>query len=778
MSIDLIHYGLTNNQHIWGEEFPGFLVMESPRNAARHRKGDILAALLHIDGKLKPQKADYQEILTDIARVFFETQGSLTRAIQTSFDHANQLFHNQNIDRSGEGIISEGSLNLTVLHKGWIFMGHYGRVASFHIAPELFETLGKATVKNEALGQTKRIQPRFSQCEINPEDLIILCSEPPQFWTVENLSGSVSMSMPSLRDRLLSQVDDPFEALVIRCAAGSGRAIAGEWFEGQDEEKNLSPDPFPIPDELVEEENLVTVFDEDQESLKDDTENHANELTHDNVESNSFSASDALLEQIEEIPISLGQTEGADFSQKSFYPKNSVNPMLLLIAQSWIKSKTLIARFRLFFSRTKGRFTKKETRIQTEKSPIIPLFLVLILPLALILSSLSKYSRTGKNEQFMTYFSQAQEIFELAEKEKNGTKKHGYWEQTLQLVAQAEQFNVTRESRLLYEQAQFLMDEMDLAARLDFRPALTSFFPDGIVISRIKSSYSGIFLLDETSGSILRVYLNPKGFYEIDDTFKCQPGTYGLETVTKLIDFITLPANDENYRIMAIDEKGNLLYCRTNDRTDSRTLAAPEGGWGKITALGYDQDVIYVLDSEKSAIWMYAGRNPSKPDVATAAGIVFADTPKKFFDEDIPDLKGAIDVAVNQQEMLILHQDGHMTLCRYSAQKEIRLTECQDPAPYTDNRIGRDNKKPWIFLDSEFTMMQDTKLPNLSVFILETSEPAVYQFSFQLNLERTLRIMPNKNFPIPKNAPSGFGVTPEMEIILAFDNRLYIAPLR
>ena len=331
---------------------------------------------------------------------------------------------------------------------------------------------------------------------------------------------------------------------------------------------------------------------------------------------------------------------------------------------------------------------------------------------------------------------------------------------------------------MLYEQAQFLLDEMDLAARLDFRPALTQFFPEGVVISRIQASSSGVYLLDKTSGSALRIFLNSKGFYEIDDEFKCAPGPYGLETLTDLVDFVILPANSDNFRIMALDTQGNLLYCRPGELAVSRTLSEPENGWGRIIGVAYENDTLYVMDADKDAVWMYAGKDPNKPDVETATGIVFSESPIKYLDEDVPDLGGAIDLVVNQEDLYVLHADGHMTQCRYSADKKVRLTECQEPSPFTDNRVGRTDKKPWIFADASFSMAQATRLPNASIFLLDTTGQSIYQFSYQLNLERVLRAQYNKNYPVPASSPSGFGITPESDLFLAFDNRLFIAPLQ
>jgi len=157
--------------------------------------------------------------------------------------------------------------------------------------------------------------------------------------------------------------------------------------------------------------------------------------------------------------------------------------------------------------------------------------------------------------------------------------------------------------------------------------------------------------------------------------------------------------------------------------------------------------------------------------------VIFLKNALKFLDEDVPDLGGALDVVINQEDLYILHEDGHMSLCRYSALKDVKLTECQDPAPFSDSRAGRE-KKPWIFMDTRFEMLQQTRSPNTALYILDSANRSINQFSMQLNLERVLKAQTNRNYPIPDVDPSGFGVTADMEIFLAFGNQLFIAPLR
>jgi hypothetical protein len=168
---------------------------------------------------------------------------------------------------------------------------------------------------------------------------------------------------------------------------------------------------------------------------------------------------------------------------------------------------------------------------------------------------------------------------------------------------------------------------------------------------------------------------------------------------------------------------------------------------------------------------MYEGKNPEDQE---AAGVIFSEKPIKFFDEDVPDLGGAIDLAVNEEDLYILHQDGHMSLCRYSALKEVKLTECQDPAPYSDDRAGRE-KHPWIFMDSNFEMMQRTVVPNAAIFILDGANRSINQFSNQLNLEYVFKPQ-SIQLSDAQYCSNRFCISSDMEVFLAYDNQLFIAP--
>ena len=632
---------------------------------------------------------------------------------------------------------------------------------------------------------SRRIQVRYSQAEISPNDLILMSEQPPASWTVQNLSGCTTLSMDQAKRRLLSQVTGSLEALVIKVKQGRGDVSVGDWSEPESIAKESSPleEEPPVAtaqmdaaEQPVEEPISQQPFEPDpaQETLSEDGQ-QAVFIPEESVEEELLDETQWDQEPVTVLPGETEQPlpEGAATPQAAPM-RSGPSAFMVAMAKVWMRLRNWGGKVGRLGSRINSRINQKEFNERIGSPSFFMLIMVLGIPLVLILSSIMVYTRSGKAEEHQALLAEAQQAVDLALAEKDALQQRDYWAQALDLVNQAQEYDVTQESRALFEQAQTSLDEMDLAGRLDFLPALTQFFPENVVITRIQSSSSGVYLLDETTGSVLRISSNSKGFYELDTEFDCSPRAYGLTTVTDLVDFVVLPSNEDNYRVMALDEQGNLLYCRPDDLAVSRTLSAPSGGWKQIAGVAYDNDILYVLDAEKDEVWMYEGLNP---DDEEAAGIIFSESPSRFFDEDVPDLGGAIDLAVNEEDLYILHEDGHMSQCKYSALKDVKLTECQDPAPYNDSRVGRE-KKPWIFMDSRFILMQQTTLPNAAIYILDAGNRSISQFSYQLNLEKVLKPQISREYPLPDRDPTGFGVTSDMELFLAYNNQLFIAPLR
>ncbi len=774
MAIDFITYQL---QSIRGKEYhqiPGAIVEHAARTTHRHRQGDLLAIFLSFSGEHRYINEEIDGLTRTTSGIFFHAQGSVTRAIHLIIEDLNKRILERNLDRGYEGVQAEGSVNITVLHNGRLFMGQVGNAQTYTIGPERFERYGEDGATTEKLGRSKRIQPRLYQCELQAGDLILMSPQAHASWKAYYLSGSTELTMAQVKRRLQNQMIQDFSVLAIKTEEGKGKVRVGIW--------KIEEEKFSKVEEHIPEDQPGIKTAELQQDIHQEAEPALNKMEGDIqiTEEETPNQKEVIHLRNGDIQVTAGETEQIQPRQQDTpgVDKKSGKQhsrWLKGFARLWMRGKTSRAKLQLSFGRFKRRFAPKKAIIQTSESFTWMTIVALVIPLIIILSSLIMYSRFGKEEQYNIFIDEAQATALLAEDEDDAIKQHDYWKDILALATKAEEYLVTNESRQLFQKAQSTMDEMDLTARLDFRPALTQFFPDGASITRIKASSSGVYLLDSNSGNVLRIYLNTKGFYQLDEEFKCTPGPYGLVTVTKIIDFIILPANSENFKIMALDGQGNLLYCQPGELPVSRTLTIPEGGWDQIIGTAYARDVLYVIDAGRSMAWVYEGASTESTGMS---GIVFAESPNPFFDEDIPDLGGAVDASINQEDLYILHDDGHMTICQYSQLKEVKLTECKDPAPFTDNRVGIENTKPWIFMGTHFISMQQTQLPDASLFLLDEVSGALYQFSYRLNLERTLKPQTNRNYPMPTSSPSGFGITPDQEVFLVYGNQLYIAPLK
>ncbi len=609
MNFDFIYYPLVYRAGREGGAIPGMQVLRAPAIAHRHRQHDLLALLLTVSGDHRYDPQEIQFMTHNAANAFFAVQGSVTRALQAVAESLNKQIFDRNLDLGYEGVRALAALDLVVVHNNWLFFAQVGRTRTIFITESMVSVLAESSDPGDYLGLSRRIQVRFSQAEIHSGDMLLMCEQPPASWTVQNLNGSTDLTMAQVKRRLLSQVTNSLEAVVIKVVDGRGQVRAGNWEEpvqqpepqpsAQTPEINEFPiitDDFPAqqPDELPLEAQAEPESSSD-EDLVDDGQFEPE------IESQPIDEMD-----VERVPVIEGKTEKPSRSEDEVPGRlplsASPGAFTIWMAKTWVRLKNWGSKVKTLNDRVTHRLKPGESSLQPGSPPLFMLVMALAIPIVIIFASLTVYTRSGKAEEHQALLVEARQAVALAEEAQDITQQRTYWAQALDLVTQAQEYDITGESQALFEKAQTTLDDLDLAGRLDFRPALTQFFPDNVIIKQIQSSSTGVYLLDQTSGSILRISLNSKGFYELDSEFQCAPGPYGLTMVTKLVDFMVLPANKDNYRVMALDEQGNLLYCRTGDLAVSRSLSAPDIGWKRIIGAAYDENILYVLDAGQSAI--------------------------------------------------------------------------------------------------------------------------------------------------------------------------------
>ena len=237
MVIDFITYQL---QSIGGKEYhqiPGVLVENAARTTHRHRQDDLLALFLSFSGEHRYISEEIDELTKTASGIFFHTQGSVTRVIQLIMEDLNKRILERNLDRGYEGVQAEGSVNIAVLHNGWLFMGQAGDAQTYTIGPERFERYGEDGDTTEKLGRSKRIQPRLYQCELHAGDLILMSPQAHASWKAYYLSGSTELTMTQVKRRLQNQMIQDFSVLAIKTEKGNGKVRVGIW---KIEEEKLS----------------------------------------------------------------------------------------------------------------------------------------------------------------------------------------------------------------------------------------------------------------------------------------------------------------------------------------------------------------------------------------------------------------------------------------------------------------------------------------------------------------------------------------------------------
>ena len=316
------------------------------------------------------------------------------------------------------------------------------------------------------------------------------------------------------------------------------------------------------------------------------------------------------------------------------------------------------------------------------------------------------------------------------------------------------------------QEAQTALDNLDGILRLDFRPAINGGLGSSVQISHMAATDTDLYLLDAMRGNVIRAYLTDQGYLR-DDTFRCEPGVYGSVAMGTLVDLeVFRLSNVNNARVLAMDDRGNLLYCGLAG-PKAVALVPPQLGWRGISAFSLDSDEkhLYVLDPSGNAVWKYSGSLGE-----------FLEPPTIFFGEQVPqNMKTAIDIATNNADLYLLFQDAHVTACpltRYS----VAPMRCADPATYVDTRPERQTG-PKIN-DAIFSQMTFATAPDPSLYLLEPLTRAVYRFSPRsdsLELRGQFRASMEQNNTLFNGPATALAISPNRYIFFSIGNQVFYA---
>lgn len=733
-SIDLLILPLERTA---GQEQPsvlGLYIASPPRKSARFRNRDRLALHLFLDGNAPLPPDQVNQILANLAKSYYKTAGTVTTALRAVAEALNQYLLDRNIRNSSTGRQAVGYLSQIVLRDSRLSIAQSGLSHAYLLTSSKVEHIQDLHLAGNGLGISRTTHLRFSQLDLLPNDAIVISIQPPVNWTPESLANLQGQGPEGLRRKLLSRAGAELNAFLLHAQTGSGELRLLRPVR--------QPRPIPIP---------ITPVPEDTPISEPSTESPKPEPVIQPADSTDTEVSSTIAAA---VPLSRGPVSDQSSIPPSPPPETAYSSTDSVSIGRTLTNSTLkiyagLAAFLKGILPDSGIFTL---------APSTMAFTAIAVPLTIVAVAAVVYFQRGRDAQYNIHFSSAQEAEQLAETKTDPKEQRLAWETTLLHLNNAEFFQSTEESQELRMQAQGILDDINVIERLDFRPAIVDQLEETAQITRLIARDDSLYMLNATDGVVERSILTNEG-YRIDTTFQCGPGPYGGFIVGAIIDIVPMPlGNDLQATIMGIDGNGNLLRCIPGATPLASLMEPPDINWGTPRGITIDGNDLYVLDPQTNAVWIYRGLDVSQ-------------APRLFFDQQIPPMQDVIDIEVNQNDLYLLHEGGHLTTCVYSA-LATSPTRCKNPEIYTDPRPGRQSG-PFIE-DTFFSQIQFSPPPEPTIYLLDPNSQAIYRFSLRLTLDRQFRSHEN----LPEGPATAFTVNRSNHtVFLAIGNQVYYAPL-
>jgi hypothetical protein len=746
-------------------KFPALHVASPPRRVARGRKGDQLVLYLAFAGGNPLTSEQVNALLGRLAQIYYRTSGTVTSAQRRVAESLNQTLLERNL--KGANTVGQTIAWLTqmVRRSGRVSLAQSGPTHVYILSESETRHLHDPLVSGRGLGYSQTAHIRYSQAVIQPNDALILTHEPPASWTEAALENAHDQGAENFRRRLLALANPHTSALVVQAQLGTGRLYPLAAL------RVPPPRPYQPHPEILEElePDETTIDEEDTQEVHIGplmVESWVGGVAIDHPESGQVSpvtAENAPKKVVQPVTLDRAPTPQEMPAAIPVEPLKKAAPridllvplrkLLDFIAEAVGQAVSRLARGLAFLLKQMlpdaGLFTLPAATMA---------FLAIAVPLVVVTVASTVYLQRGRLVQYQHHFDLALAGASRAEMQTEESELRQTWLETLAYLDQAEYYLSTSESQTLRNRARTVLDGLDYVERLDFRPALSANLKENAHISRLVVTDTDLYMLNVRDGVVLRATMTNRGYAE-DPTFQCGPGPYGGYIVGAIIDIAPLPRVFEpKATLLAMDVNGNLLYCMPGESPLAAPMAPPDTNWGKPEGLAYDSGDLYILDPQTNAVWIYRGADVSRQ-------------PRYFFNQQTPPLQGVIDLAVNRDDLYLLHTDSHVTACQYSALQEAP-TRCEDPAWFVDPRPGRQDGP--VIRGAHFSEILFVPPPDPSIYLLEPASHAIYHFSVRLTFQRQFQPATELQ-PGPATA---FTVSHHNRtIFLAIGNQVYYAAL-
>lgn len=769
---------ITPIHRVGGKEqasLPGLMAAVPPRQAARGRDQDRLIVNLQLAGKAVLSSGDVIQAASRAAVAYYSTPGTITAALRQAASTVNQQLHDRNRASPGEGKFAIGILALLAIRESQITLLLSGPMQAFVLGAAGARRIADS-LSGRGLGLGSTMPYYFAQIGLLDGDRIVLCGNPPAAWD-SPLQDSRPASLDATRRRLVVATSEDVSAVLLQATPGEGalhirRIAVADARDGTDGQQfapvasigrsDESSSPSPALSDLPQKERDITAR---AEPIVPPPVDASVASAYSIPPQRPVTAPPGILdEDADAVPPTI-TGESADALDAGRVTRTLIPPerqrktarqILAVLRGARQAGDRARAGLRAFLPHL---LPSTEQNSWSMASPAM-FFVAVLVPVVVVTIASAVYFRYGRSVQYEQYLLQVQDARAQALSLSDPVAEREAWQRALFYLDKAEAQSATSETRNLRLEAQQELDRILGIRRLQFQPALSRSV--GMQIVRLAATENDVFLLDAQRGGVIHLALTNAGFQQ-DTAFNCGPGTYGPYTVGPLVDILALPTfNSLDAAMLGVDAAGNLLYCSPGQVAQAVPLAPPDTNWGRIRAFTLDSGNLYVLDAQARAVWVYVGDDSA-----------FVDRPYFFFGGQIPQLEDATDVAVNADDLFILHSDGRISSCSYSRIESVP-TRCVDPAGLRNTlEAYRDQD---LFGQAHFTQLMFSPPPDSSLLVLDADGQGVFRFSSRsLELQAQLRPLAGRANSMPAGEVTALGIGPNHVLYFALRDRIYFA---
>lgn len=707
---------------------PGLLGAEAPRRAARGRQGERLVLQLSAPSEHALGPDAQTSLLQDMADGYFRSPGAVTSALREQIERLNAYF----VQRNRQGPPAAAMFSMASVREQRVTLAQCGPVQAFLLG-DAIQHFFDPQLAGRGLGMGQTTDIRFFQFEMQPGQFLLLLPELPNGWNEKTLSEVRGQKLSTLRRRFLSEAGADLRAVLVSAQAGKATL---HMLSGTENEAAPTPAKAPVKTPLAEPRTRAWEAVETPAENRVQTETAA-EPSAEATQHIAFSR-----EPAQEIPAP---------------PEPEPRPHLLAnltgrARDAWQKIAPPVGAFL-------QRILPEEPIFNLP--PRVMGLIAILVPIIVVVLVAVVYLQFGREQLYVNYLERAQGAAAIAVASQDADEIRQAWTGVVYYAERAAAYEKDQQTAAeLLAQAQAALDALDAIRRVEFVPALLAPLPLDARITRMVATNNEIYLLNETDGKVLRYFLagdGGRGGYQFDERFACEPGPYGDFIVSHLVDLALLPrGNALEAEVLAMDGNGNVIYCASGERPSARALVPPDNNWGQPQAIAIENGNLYILDPLSNAVWLYSGEEYS-----------YADEPRFFFGAEVPNLRRVQDLALEGDDLYLLSQDGHMAVCAFSDDID-EPTTCEDPAQYTDTRLGRQSGT--TIEGGNFGEVQIGEPPQPALYLMDPVARAVYRLSLTLNLDTQFQ----SSTELPKGLATAFAVTPNRAIILAIEDEILI----